>query len=172
MPGDWALSWNPSLDHDLFARGLRALETTPNEKFQLGVQLTWQEVERPAVVLFGDYQPAPGRQPAPEKDHGLEQSDGAIQIPARRSDISATTGTSRKFLRSLGEVLMLPFVDETSTQPQEGLLWAYSGTPRQDHEPLPAATQADILAGLLRLIGWSASIEARSFELLELQPAP
>ena len=169
MPGDWVLSWDPQKPHEWSDAELGAFEKILNEEKDLGVKVAWKTVERPAIILTGEYKASPksGQLMSPEV---ADRADGTFEIPARRSDISASVGTYEKLLQAIGEVLMLPVVDEATLRPTKpDFIWSHTGNPNLGQERLTPADEERVLKSLSEQMGYDFKIEPREVKLLSIE---
>jgi hypothetical protein len=101
-----------------------------------------------------------------------ERAEGMFEIPARRSSISASVGRPDEFLQAIGEVLMLPVVNEAKKHPaKESFFWRYTeDQPVAGHDRLDSEIEKRVLKSLGEQLGYEFSIEPREVRLLSIQP--
>jgi hypothetical protein len=171
MPGDWVLPWNPNEAHKWSDEELAAFEKILNDEFNLAIRVNWKTEKRPALVISGEYKAAPkvAEEMSPQV---AERADGMFEIPARRSNISASVGRPDEFLQAIGEVLMLPVVNEPKTHPaKESFFWRYTeDQPVVGHERLDSKREQRVLESLHEQLGYDFTIEPREVRLLSIQP--
>lgn len=171
MPGDWVLSWNPNQPHPWSDAELTAFEKILNDEFNLSVRVGWKIEKRPTLVVSGKYKAAPAVVEELSADVA-ERAEGMFEIPTRRSDISARAGRPDEFIESIGEVLMLPVVNEAKTHPtKQGFFWRYTEDPPVvGHDRLAAELEQRVLDSLHEQLGYDFKIEPRDVRLLSIEP--
>jgi len=169
MPGDWVLSWRAREDRIPREAEIAKLESILNNDLNLEVQLIWQEIEQPVLVARGTYQVAVDN---PIAGKVAERADGEFEIPARRSEISASVGSYQAFLEAVGEVLMVPIVDEATEKPDKpDLFWRYSGELIAGNQPLDAETRQMVLEAITRQTGLTFTEDVRPVKTLVIERA-
>jgi hypothetical protein len=170
MPGDWILSWDPRQPHEWSDSEIAAFEKVLNDEKDLAVLVQWKTLERPALVVTGKYKAAPKIEQSMSPEVAM-RADGTFEIPARRSDISAAVGTHEKILQAIGEVLMLPVIEEATLKPTKSdFVWSYTGTPITGSERLKPAIEERVLKSLSEQLGYEFRIEPREVKVLSIQP--
>jgi hypothetical protein len=168
MPGDWVLSWDPRDWHELSDTELADFERILNEKLNLGVNVGWKTVERPALVLTGKYKSAP------KSEEGADDSgsyEGSFGLLARRSYLAGTGGSYEQFKAAIGEALMLPVVDEADVRPKNNdFLWFQSGKPVMNSDRLPSEQEQLVIDSLHEQMGYDFKIEPRKVKVLSIEP--
>jgi hypothetical protein len=167
MPGDWILSWNRDRSHDLSNSDLAAFEKILSEQLDLGVTIGWETVKRPALVITGDYKASPPKRKL--QPDVAQHADGWFEIPTRGTDTASKRCDYAELLQTIGEVLMLPVIDETTTRPtKRGFFLEYPYNPSVD-SPLELAAEADVLKSLHEQMGYEFAIEPREVKLLSIE---
>jgi hypothetical protein len=94
-----------------------------------------------------------------------------FQIPARRTDISHSAGSYREFLHAMGQLLLMPVVDEAEERPtKESFFWHYYGAvPRGLLQPFDEKTTSAILASITEQTGLTFHKENRRVPTLRIE---
>ena len=173
MHGDWILAPDfrsfPQLDADEVA----ALGSTLREQGGLPLRLELKTDERFVYVATGDYRFKPIAGPDGRVDQiegpGAERADGSFQIPARRSRISGSVANGfDEFLEQVGEVLMMPIVDEITTRPaKQAFFTRFHGKPRRDlRKRLDIDTEKQVIDALSEQTGLTLTEDVRPVQIL------
>jgi hypothetical protein len=171
MPGDWVLSWsNMEATHKPTDAEIAAFEKFLNEEFDLDVEVGWKTVERPVLVASGEYSHKPsGKAMEPEI---AKTVDGTFEFSGHRNEIVGTIGNYESLLQALGELLMLPIVDESTVRPtKRQLIWEFTGNEITGDDRLPPAEEARLIESLHKQLGYDFKIEPRKVKMLSIEPA-
>jgi hypothetical protein len=175
VPGDWVLSWDSREDHQTNVAEIAVLEHALRKHLDQAVKLELQDVERPVYVVRGRYKFTPvagpdGRIDRVEGDVA-DTADGMFQIPGRRTNISLSVGSYRKFLSAMGQLILTPVIDEADQPPtKESLFWQYHGAiPRGVLEPFDDKTEGTILASISAQTGLTFHKEKRRVTALRME---
>jgi hypothetical protein len=167
VPGDWILTWDARDHHELSESELAAFEKILNEQLNLGVNVQWKTVEKPALVITGKYRANP------QSEEGVFPSpttDGSFGLLARRSYLAGTGGSYEQFKAAIGEALMLPVVDETEVRPKKKtFLWFQSGEPVMNSDRLPPEQEQLVIDSLHEQLGYDFKIEPRKVKVLSIE---
>jgi hypothetical protein len=123
-------------------------------------------------VARGDYQFAaiPGSDRKPDRLTGKValQAEGMYQIPARRDAVIASVGTFSELLEDVGELLLMPIVDEIATPPKKrDHFWQFADKPAvEGREPLDDATFSALIEALAQQTGLEITRETRPVSIL------
>ena len=175
IEGDWILAPElpsfPQLDVDAVA----ALESALREQGGLPVRLELKTVERFVYVATGDYrfQAIPGPDGKVDQVSGsvAEHADGSFQIPARRSRISASVADGfHEFLEQVGELLMMPIVDEIASRPaKKSFFTRFHGKPvRNVKKQLDVDTEKRVIDAVSQQTGLTFTEDTRPVQILFL----
>jgi hypothetical protein len=172
MHGDWILAPDfrcfPQLDADEVA----ALQSTLREQ-GLPLRLELKTEERFVYVATGDYRFKPIAGPDGKVDQVsgrvAEQADGSFQIPARRTGVSGSVAHGfDELLEQVGEVLMVPIVDEITSRPTKNDFFSrFSGKPVRDiKQRLDVATEKRVLEAMSEQTGLTFTEDIRPVQIL------
>ncbi len=160
------------IDEELAA----SLENTLNDALERPVKFTVRAVERPVLVARGDYHFTAIADAAGKVDEitgpVAVNADGMYQFPARRNRITGSVGSFEKFLECIGELLLMPIVDEIETRPtKRSYFWGFPNDPFvEDQTPLDAAMSDAVIAALAKQTGLTLTKESRPVQILVIEP--
>ncbi len=171
--GDWILAPDfrsfPQLDVDEIA----ALESALREQGGLPLRLELKTVERPVYVATGDYRFKAIAGPDGKIDQVsgsvAEQADGSFQIPARRTDITGSVARGfDELLEQVGEVLMMPIVDEIASRPtKESFFSRFHGKRVRDiKQRLDVQTEERVIDAVSQQTGLTFTEDTRPVQIL------
>jgi hypothetical protein len=172
IPGDWIFGWDLRDPHKLTHAELATFEKILNDQLKLGVKVGWKTVERPALVISGNYKARP-RGGNIEDQRAAALSDGMFLIEARRAlslHPAMMEGTFDDFTDSLGYLLKLPVVNEADTRPAKKLVsWNETGKPVEGEERLTQEHENRLLTSLQEQMGYDFKIEPRKVKVLSIE---
>ena len=127
-------------------------------------------------MASGDYKFSIASEPdakvSPVEGPVAERADGDFWVPARRRKYTGTVANSfEEFLSIWGEVLLTPIIDEVGTRPtKSGFFLNFANKPVVKlAQPLPAATEQDVVRHFTDQTGLVLKKESRPIQVLFIE---
>lgn len=157
---------------------VESLEKTLNETLRDPLKFDLKIVDRPSLVARGDYQFTA----VPDENGKFDRIDGRVaeqaeggtfQFPGRRDEIAASVGGFSEMLEDVGELLLLPIIDEIGVRPTKAAyFWNFAKKPAVEGQtPLDASTTEAVIAALAEQTGLTFAQEVRPVQMLFIEPA-